>query len=56
MTPKSTKKPEHPGVATTLENYATLLRETGRAGKAEELEIRAMSIRARHAKVEGSRI
>jgi hypothetical protein len=39
-----------------LENYAVLLRETGREGRAEELEIRAKSIRVKHAQEEGSRI
>ena len=38
-----------PGVATSLENYAALLRETGRDTKAEEMEARAKAIRAKHA-------
>ncbi len=39
--------PEHPHVATTLENYAALLRETEREDKAEEMEARAKAIRAK---------
>ncbi len=39
--------PEHPDVATSLENYASLLRETGRADEAAEMETRAQSIRAK---------
>jgi tetratricopeptide (TPR) repeat protein len=42
--------PEHPDVATSLENYAALLRDTGRGTEAEELEARAKAIRAKHAK------
>ena len=41
--------PEHPDVATTLENYALLLRNTGRPEEAEPLESRAESIRAKNA-------
>ncbi len=41
--------PEHPRVAQSLENYATLLRETGRENKPEEMEARAHTIRAKHA-------
>jgi tetratricopeptide (TPR) repeat protein len=41
--------PEHPDVATSLENSATLLRETERTDEAEELETRAKAIRAKHA-------
>ncbi len=37
--------PEHPDVATTLENYAALLRATGRSDGAAELEGRANAIR-----------
>ena len=33
--------PEHPDVATTLENYAALLRQTARADEAERMEARA---------------
>ncbi len=39
--------PEHPHVAMTLENYAALLRETEREDKAEEMEARAIAIRAK---------
>ncbi len=39
--------PEHPDVATSLENYAALLRETEREDKAEEMEARAKAIRAK---------
>jgi tetratricopeptide (TPR) repeat protein len=41
--------PEHPNVATVLENYAVLLRQTGRESHATEMEARAKAIRARHA-------
>ncbi len=41
--------PEHPNVATSLENYAKLLRKTERDAEAEELEARGKAIRARHA-------
>ena len=37
--------PEHPEVAATLENYAALLRETGRNAEAVEIEARADTIR-----------
>ncbi len=33
-----------------IENYAALLRETGRSAEADKLEARAKAIRARHAK------
>ena len=33
--------PEHPDVATSLENYAALLRETGRTAEADKMEARA---------------
>jgi hypothetical protein len=36
-------------VATSLENYADLLRETERVKEAEELETRAHAIRTKHA-------
>ena len=39
--------PEHPDVATSLENYAALLRKTARAHEAEEFEARAKAIRAK---------
>ena len=41
--------PEHPSVATCLENYAALLKEMGRGAEAEPLEARAKAIRAKHA-------
>ena len=42
--------PNHPHVATTLENYAALLRETGRTAKADKMEARAKAIRDKRAK------
>ena len=42
--------PDHPDVAATLENYADLLRKTGRDAEAENMEARAKAIRAKHAK------
>ena len=39
--------PEHPDVATVLENYAALLRETARADEAEKMEVRAKAVRAK---------
>ncbi len=39
--------PEHRDVATSLENYAALLRETDREDKAEEMEARAKAIRVK---------
>ena len=39
----------HPNVAMSLENYAALLRETGRSAEANEMEARAKAIRAKHA-------
>ncbi len=41
--------PEHPDVATTLENYAVLLRKTNRDAEAAKMEARAKTIRAKHA-------
>ncbi len=41
--------PDHPDVAQSLENYAALLRKTGRSAEAEKLEARAEAIRAKHA-------
>lgn len=41
--------PDHPDLAVSLENYAAMLRETGRPDEAEELEARARAIRAKHA-------
>ncbi len=40
--------PEHPDVAQNLENYATLLRETGQANEEVEMEVRANAIRAKY--------
>ena len=40
--------PEHPDVAASLENYAELLHETGRAGEAAQMEARAKAIRAKY--------
>ncbi len=40
--------PEHPDLATSLENYAALLRQTARTDEAERLEARAKTIRAKH--------
>lgn len=37
----------HPDVAKVLDSYAALLRETGRADEALELETRAQAIRAK---------
>ncbi len=39
--------PEHPDVAQTLENYAALLRQTGRSADATKMEARAKAIRAK---------
>ena len=41
--------PEHPHVAASLENYAALLRDTGRGDLATMMELRAKTIRAKHA-------
>ncbi len=41
--------PEHPNVAQSLENYADLLRKTGRDAEVRKLEARAKAIRAKHA-------
>jgi hypothetical protein len=38
--------PDHPDVATSLENMANLYRKTGRDKEAEALEKRAAAIRA----------
>ncbi len=46
---EKTLGPDHPDVATSLENYAALLRETGRGEEAKEMEVRAKAIRAKHA-------
>ncbi len=42
-------EPQHPEAVTSLENYATLLRETEREDKAKVMEARAKAIRAKHA-------
>ena len=47
--------PDHPEVATTLENYAALLRKTNRAAEAAELEARARAIRAKYSHEKQSR-
>ncbi len=39
--------PDHPDVATSLENYAALLRQTARADEAARMEERAKAIRAK---------
>ncbi len=39
--------PEHPDVATSLETYAALLRQTARADEAERMETRAKAIRTK---------
>ncbi len=39
--------PDHPDVATSLENYAALLRQTARADEAARVEARAKAIRAK---------
>ncbi|MCP4658340.1 MAG: tetratricopeptide repeat protein, partial [bacterium] len=46
---------EHPDVATALENFALLLRDTERTSQAEEMEARARTIRERHAARERER-
>ena len=43
--------PEHPNVATPLENYAFLLRKTNREAEAAKMEARAKAIRAKHAQL-----
>ncbi len=40
-------EPQHPEVVTSLENYATLPRETGRNNEATKMETRAKAIRAK---------
>ena len=37
--------PDHPDVATRLDNLAATLRDLGRAGEAEQLQRRAQTIR-----------
>ncbi len=41
--------PDHPQVAMSLENYAALLRKSGRTTEADRLEARVKAIRAKHA-------
>ena len=41
--------PQHPDVATSLENYAALLRKTERTTEATKMEARAKAIRAKYA-------
>ncbi len=41
--------PMHPDFAQSLENYAALLRKTGRDAEAARMETRAKAIRAKHA-------
>jgi tetratricopeptide (TPR) repeat protein len=40
--------PDHPNVATYLENYASLPRKIGRNAEAAKMEARAQAIRATH--------
>ncbi len=42
--------PAHPNVAASLENYAALLRETGRTSEADKMEARAKAIRVKRDK------
>ncbi len=42
--------PEHPDVATSLENYALLLRKISRRAEAAKMNARAKAIRAKHAR------
>jgi hypothetical protein len=44
---ETTLGPEHPDVASCLENYASLLRNMGRSQEAEPLESHARAIRAK---------
>lgn len=41
--------PEHPQVATVLENYAALLHKLNRDAEADKMEARTQAIRAKHA-------
>ncbi len=43
---EKTLGPEHPKLATSLENYAALLRKLDRTAEAESMEVRAKAIRA----------
>ncbi len=49
MTVEKALGPEHRHVATSLENYAALLRKTGRSAEASRMEARAKAIRAKRA-------
>ncbi len=42
--------PDHPNVAMSLENYAALLRATGRTAEADKMAARAKAIRDKRAK------
>ncbi len=46
---EKTLGPEHPNVATSLENYAALLRDTRGNAEAIKMETRAKAIRTKHA-------
>ncbi len=46
---EKTLGPEHPDVATDLENYAALLHKLNRAAEADKMKARAQAIRAKHA-------
>ena len=46
---ETTLGPEHPDFVNSLENYATLLRKTGRGDEAAKMEARARAIRAKRA-------
>ncbi len=48
--PRKDRIPEHPAVATSLKNYAALLRKTGHGDLATMMELRAKAIRAKHAR------
>ena len=48
LTRQNALGPVHPLVAETLENYAALLRETGRGAEANKMEARAEAMRAKH--------
>ena len=45
---ENTLGPEDPNVAMSLEDYATLLRQTGRTDEAKRMEARARAIRAKY--------
>ena len=42
--------PDHPNVAQSLDNYAALLRATGRTAEAVKMEARAKAIRVKRVK------